>query len=79
MRKGRVRGSYVVVWLCTERHYDAGYSSTVPYSAVAGRRVAWTASTIRSYRSVLQKCDVCFGLLGSGISHMLPTLGFFGG
>ena len=26
MREGRVRGSCVVVWLCTERHYDVGYS-----------------------------------------------------
>ena len=26
MRKGRVRGSCVVVWLCTERHYGVGYS-----------------------------------------------------
>ena len=24
---------------------------------------------------VLQKCDICFGLLGSGISHMLPKIG----
>ena len=36
------------------------------------------ASVVRT-SIVLQKCDICFGLLGSGISHMLPTLGFLGG
>ena len=45
MRKGRVRASCVVVWLCTERHYDVGYSTQSAVTRVAGRHAAWTASS----------------------------------
>ena len=75
MRKRRVCAWILrrCVAVCTERHYYVGYSiNTVPWRGVS-RRVD------RISVIVLQMCDICFGLLGSGIFHMLPTLGFLGG